>query len=77
SFLQQLGIEARFAALKQAQKKAGNNDKRARDKVESLKIETLTAAQHRLTAPEQMGELFKALAITHPTAPIPAGFAHD
>ncbi|MDD9797676.1 MAG: SAM-dependent methyltransferase, partial [Alphaproteobacteria bacterium] len=63
SFLQQLGIEARFASLKQAQ---------AADKVEKL-----IAAQHRLTAPDQMGALFKALAITHPTAPIPAGFAND
>jgi len=66
-FLQQLGIEARFATLKQAQQKAGNADK----------VAALTAAQHRLTAPEQMGELFKALAITPPKAPTPAGFAND
>jgi len=63
--LQQLGIEARFATLKQAHKKAGD------------KVAALIAAQHRLTAPEQMGALFKVLAITPPTAPIPAGFAHD
>ncbi|MFN3287006.1 MAG: class I SAM-dependent methyltransferase [Sphingomonadaceae bacterium] len=35
----------------------------------------LKAAAVRLTAPEQMGALFKALAITAPGWPVPAGFA--
>jgi SAM-dependent MidA family methyltransferase len=35
----------------------------------------LKAAAVRLTAPEQMGALFKALAITSPGWPAPAGFA--
>jgi NADH dehydrogenase [ubiquinone] 1 alpha subcomplex assembly factor 7 len=33
------------------------------------------AATRRLTAPEEMGTLFKALAVTAPDAPPPAGFA--
>ncbi|OYZ89427.1 MAG: methyltransferase, partial [Rhizobiales bacterium 17-65-6] len=33
------------------------------------------AATHRLTAPEEMGRLFKALAITPSHAPKPPGFA--
>ncbi len=33
------------------------------------------AATHRLTAPDEMGHLFKALAIFPPGAPLPPGFA--
>ena len=33
------------------------------------------AATHRLTAPEEMGQLFKALAVFPPHAPVPAGFS--
>jgi NADH dehydrogenase [ubiquinone] 1 alpha subcomplex assembly factor 7 len=36
--------------------------------------EELRTGAHRLTAPEAMGELFKALALTHPGAPPPPGF---
>jgi len=32
------------------------------------------AAHHRLTAPDQMGDLFKVLALTSPDWPEPAGF---
>ena len=35
----------------------------------------IDAAFHRLTAPEEMGTLFKALALTGPGGPVPAGFA--
>ena len=31
-------------------------------------------AVHRLTAPDQMGSLFKAMALTDPAVPAPAGF---
>ena len=36
--------------------------------------EAILAACRRLTDGEQMGELFKALALTDPQAPVPAGF---
>ena len=35
----------------------------------------IAAALVRLTAPTQMGTLFKAMAVTHPAWPVPAGFA--
>ena len=35
----------------------------------------LDAALHRLTGPEQMGSLFKFLAVQSPGLPVPAGFA--
>ena len=35
---------------------------------------TLKAGAARLTAPEEMGRLFKALALTYPGAPVPPGF---
>ena len=34
----------------------------------------IEAARQRLTAPDQMGALFKTLALTHPTLGAPAGF---
>lgn len=45
---------------------------------QALTGEALTAhraAERRLTHPQEMGELFKALALTGPDAPPPAGFA--
>jgi NADH dehydrogenase [ubiquinone] 1 alpha subcomplex assembly factor 7 len=59
-FLRRLGIEARAARLQQAAtpRQAGNID----------------AALTRLTAPDQMGELFKVLALTDPGLGLPPGF---
>jgi NADH dehydrogenase [ubiquinone] 1 alpha subcomplex assembly factor 7 len=37
-------------------------------------IEAITEACRRLIAPAQMGSLFKALALSHPALPTPAGF---
>ena len=59
-WLKRLGIEARAAALI-----AANPDQR----------EAIEAAVARLTAPDQMGRLFKALAIHASDWPTPAGFA--
>jgi NADH dehydrogenase [ubiquinone] 1 alpha subcomplex assembly factor 7 len=59
-FLNQLGIQARAAKLKQS------NAAQAGDVDQALR---------RLTAPEAMGTLFKALALTAPESPPPAGFA--
>ena len=39
------------------------------------RAEMLRSASARLTAPDQMGSLFKAIAITAPGWPVPAGFA--
>jgi SAM-dependent MidA family methyltransferase len=39
------------------------------------RTEEIEAARRRLTAPEQMGRLFRAMAILAPTWPDPAGFA--
>lgn len=58
-WLNRLGIGARAAAL------AGRNPERS---------EELAAAVHRLTARDQMGELFKAMAVHAPGWPAPAGF---
>jgi NADH dehydrogenase [ubiquinone] 1 alpha subcomplex assembly factor 7 len=60
-FLQSLGIEARAIRLKQSGSKA-----------QGIEID---AALHRLTAPEEMGTLFKVLALTPPESVAPAGFA--
>ena len=38
------------------------------------RAETIASALARLTAPDQMGDLFKIMAIHHPDWPIPAGF---
>ena len=59
-WLQRLGIAARAAALCKA------NPERAED---------IQAALQRLTAPQQMGELFKVLAFHSPGWPVPAGLA--
>ena len=59
-WLQALGIEARAAAL------ARNAPARA---------EEIAAARDRLVAADQMGTLFKAMALVAPTWPDPAGFA--
>jgi SAM-dependent MidA family methyltransferase len=60
AFLQMLGIDARAAALARA----------APDR--SAEID---AARDRLTAPGEMGELFRVLALIAPGWPEPAGFA--
>ena len=59
-WLERLGIEQRAASL------AGSNPERSRE---------IAAALQRLIARDQMGELFKVLAIHSPDWPAPAGFA--
>ena len=59
-WLKRLGIEARAEALARA------NPARAHE---------IGGALHRLTGAEEMGELFKVIAIHSPTWPEPAGFA--
>ena len=59
-WLKRIGIEARAEALARA------NPERA---------EEFRSALQRLTAPDQMGELFKAIALHSPDWPAPAGFA--
>jgi NADH dehydrogenase [ubiquinone] 1 alpha subcomplex assembly factor 7 len=63
AFLSALGLSARAEALK-AGKSHGD-------------AATITAAQLRLTAPQQMGAIFQALAFTAPHWPAPAGFAME
>jgi SAM-dependent MidA family methyltransferase len=60
AFLKALGIDARAEALARAA---------------SERAESLAGDRDRLVAPEQMGELFKVIAITAPGWPVPAGFA--
>jgi NADH dehydrogenase [ubiquinone] 1 alpha subcomplex assembly factor 7 len=61
NFLRALGIELRAERLKRGQS------------VEA--IAAIDAALARLTAPSPgMGELFKAIALAHPTLPAPPGF---
>ena len=60
TLLQALGIEARAQALK-----AKATPRQAAD---------IDSAQARLTAPDQMGRLFKALALTAEGGPVPPGF---
>ncbi len=60
AFLEALGIRQRAAAL------SGAAPERA---------EEIEAARHRLVAPDQMGSLFKAMALTAPAWPAPEGFA--
>ncbi|MGB5948415.1 MAG: SAM-dependent methyltransferase [Parvibaculum sp.] len=60
AFLKALGIEARAAALK-----SRATPKQAHD---------IDSALRRLTASEEMGSLFKVLALTPTDAPSPAGF---
>jgi SAM-dependent MidA family methyltransferase len=59
-WLNRLGIGARAAAL------AGTNPERAKE---------LASAVHRLTARDEMGQLFKVMSIHSPDWPRPAGFA--
>jgi NADH dehydrogenase [ubiquinone] 1 alpha subcomplex assembly factor 7 len=59
-WLKALGIDQRAAALAAAA---------------PARTEDVTAARERLTAPEQMGRLFKVLALAAPSWPDPAGFA--
>jgi len=58
-FLPRLGLNSRAAALAAAD--AGNGARHL-------------AAATRLTAPEAMGRLFKAMALCHPALPTPPGF---
>jgi SAM-dependent MidA family methyltransferase len=58
-FLQRLGLHRRAAAL--ASRHPGS-------------AAAILAAAHRLTAPEAMGQLFKALCLCHVDLPPPAGF---
>jgi SAM-dependent MidA family methyltransferase len=58
-WLKRLGIQARADAL------SNSNPERAED---------IRSALERLTAPDQMGELFKVVAIHAPDWPSPAGF---
>jgi NADH dehydrogenase [ubiquinone] 1 alpha subcomplex assembly factor 7 len=60
-FLNAIGLAPRAAALL----------KRATP----AQAEAITAACRRLIAPEEMGTLFKVLALAHPALPAPAGFA--
>ena len=60
AWLSRLGIDARAAAL------ARSSPQRAVD---------IEAARHRLVAADQMGSLFKAMALAAPSWPDPAGFA--
>jgi NADH dehydrogenase [ubiquinone] 1 alpha subcomplex assembly factor 7 len=60
-FLLALGAEERLAAL------SANAPPQQR--------EALRSGLRRLIAPDQMGTLFKALALTTPDLPVPAGFA--
>jgi SAM-dependent MidA family methyltransferase len=59
AWLQALGIDQRAAALARAA---------------PARVEEIEAARHRLTAPDQMGELFRVLGIAAPGWPGPAGF---
>jgi len=60
ALLSALGIETRAALLRRNASPAQASD--------------LDAALHRLTAADAMGTLFKALALTGPGQPVPAGF---
>lgn len=59
-FLRNLGIEQRAEMLRR-----NADEKQAID---------ITAAEHRLTDPNQMGDLFKVMALTKPDQPTPAAF---
>jgi NADH dehydrogenase [ubiquinone] 1 alpha subcomplex assembly factor 7 len=60
AFLEAIGIGARTDALAKASPE---------------RAEQLALDRARLTDPEQMGELFKVIALTAPGWPVPAGFA--
>jgi len=59
-FLTRLGIDARAASL-------------ARTAPE--RADEIDTARRRLIEPDQMGRLFRVLAVTHPDWPVPEGFA--
>ncbi len=59
-FLEALGIFVRAQVLKRGATPAQSRE--------------IDLAVHRLTAPDQMGSLFKAMALTDPSMPPPAGF---
>ena len=59
-FLHALGLDSRVSALARAHPE---------------RADELLAQRNRLAAPDQMGSLFKVLAIAHPDWPEPAGFA--
>ena len=59
TFLGRLGVEARAALLSRARPEHAPS---------------LARQLHRLTHPEQMGELFKAMAVFRPGDPVPPGF---
>jgi len=63
-FLQRLGLPQRAAILARAAHLAGH----------AAEAASIQAGAERLTAPESMGRLFKALCLCHPALPIPAGF---
>lgn len=60
TFLMRLGIEARAARLA--------------ERLTGTALESHLAALRRLTHPQEMGSLFKVLALTGPNAPLPPGF---
>jgi SAM-dependent MidA family methyltransferase len=60
-FLERLGITARARALARGR--------------EGREVEAIVAAHRRLTHPEEMGNLFRVLALAPETAPQPPGFA--
>ena len=59
-FLHALGLDSRVSALVRAHPE---------------RADELLGQRNRLAAPDQMGALFKVLAIAHPDWPVPAGFA--
>ncbi|MBK1661586.1 SAM-dependent methyltransferase [Paracraurococcus ruber] len=63
-FLQRLGLAQRAAILARAAATAGRRDQAG----------LILSGAERLTAPEGMGRLFKALCLCHPALPIPPGF---
>lgn len=60
-FLRSLGIDQRLAALRQ--------------RADATQVAVLESGVARLIAPEQMGTLFKALALTDRQSSVPAGFS--
>jgi SAM-dependent MidA family methyltransferase len=60
AWLRALGIDERAASLVKAA---------------PARASEIESARHRLTAPDQMGELFRVLAVVAPSWPDPAGFA--
>jgi SAM-dependent MidA family methyltransferase len=63
TFLQRIGINQRAQTL------AGGADQKI--------VEEIGSAHHRLTHPDEMGTLFKVMAIVHKDAPLAPGFEDD